>query len=145
MVDDKTYPAATGATKREAKERAAKLVHDVICGSRNTQTPTSSTVPKDDGASPMLSARSAARSFNESSPQSTSTSTSDSIVFAHSSDSSGTQMSSGLSEVGASSRESFSSSPGMQRYPNSSGVGTASPSPSMEEVCTSCPILISVF
>ncbi|XP_060895372.1 interferon-induced, double-stranded RNA-activated protein kinase-like isoform X3 [Labrus mixtus] len=125
VVDDKTYPSATGATKREAKERAAKLAHDEIGSSENTQSPTSSTVPKDDGASPMLSARSAARTLNESSPQSTSGSTSDSIVFAHSSNSSGAQTSSGFSEVGASSR--------MQRYPNISGVGTASPSPSMEE------------
>nr|XP_020516370.1 interferon-induced, double-stranded RNA-activated protein kinase-like isoform X2 [Labrus bergylta] len=135
VVDDKTYPSATGATKREAKERAAKLAHDEICRSENTQTPTSSTVPKDDGASPMLSARSAARTSDESSPQSTSGSTSDSIVFAHSSNSSGAQMSLGFSEVGASSSESYSSSPRMQRYPNSSGVGTASPSPSMEELC----------
>ncbi|XP_065815779.1 interferon-induced, double-stranded RNA-activated protein kinase isoform X4 [Labrus bergylta] len=92
VVDDKTYPSATGATKREAKERAAKLAHDEICPSENTQTPTSSTVPKDDGASPMLSARSAARTSDESSPQSTSGSTSDSIVFAHSSNSSGAQL-----------------------------------------------------
>ncbi|XP_060895369.1 G2/M phase-specific E3 ubiquitin-protein ligase-like isoform X1 [Labrus mixtus] len=37
VVDDKTYPSATGATKREAKERAAKLAHDEIGSSENTQ------------------------------------------------------------------------------------------------------------
>ncbi len=37
MVGDKEYPAATGRTKREAKEEAAKLVYHEICGSKITQ------------------------------------------------------------------------------------------------------------
>ncbi|XP_059215936.1 interferon-induced, double-stranded RNA-activated protein kinase [Centropristis striata] len=38
IVGDKEYPAATGKTKREAKEEAAKLVYHEICGSRTTET-----------------------------------------------------------------------------------------------------------
>ena len=37
MVGDKEYPAATGKTKREAKEEAAKLVYHEICGSKTTE------------------------------------------------------------------------------------------------------------
>lgn len=37
MVGDNEYPAATGETKREAKEEAAKLVYDVICGNKTTE------------------------------------------------------------------------------------------------------------
>lgn len=37
MVGDKEYPAATGTTKREAKEEAAKLVYQEICGSKTTE------------------------------------------------------------------------------------------------------------
>lgn len=37
MVGDKQYPAATGRTKKEAKEEAAKLVYDEICGSKTTE------------------------------------------------------------------------------------------------------------
>nr|XP_046257613.1 interferon-induced, double-stranded RNA-activated protein kinase-like isoform X2 [Scatophagus argus] len=37
VVGDKEYPAATGKTKREAKEEAAKLVHHEICGSKTTE------------------------------------------------------------------------------------------------------------
>lgn len=32
MVGDKEYPAASGKTRREAKEEAAKLVYHDICG-----------------------------------------------------------------------------------------------------------------
>ncbi|KAF1375921.1 hypothetical protein PFLUV_G00225220 [Perca fluviatilis] len=38
VVGDNEYPAAIGGTKREAKEEAAKLVYDVICGSKTTET-----------------------------------------------------------------------------------------------------------
>ncbi|XP_070772108.1 interferon-induced, double-stranded RNA-activated protein kinase-like [Enoplosus armatus] len=38
VVGDQEYPAVTGETKREAKEKAAKLVYDVICGSKTTDT-----------------------------------------------------------------------------------------------------------
>ena len=37
MVGDKEYPAATGKTKKEAKEEAAKLVYHEICGSKTTE------------------------------------------------------------------------------------------------------------
>ncbi|KAM9345453.1 interferon-induced, double-stranded RNA-activated protein kinase [Symphorus nematophorus] len=37
MVGDKEYPAATGRTKKEAKEEAAKLVYHEICGSKTTE------------------------------------------------------------------------------------------------------------
>ncbi|XP_041644951.1 interferon-induced, double-stranded RNA-activated protein kinase-like [Cheilinus undulatus] len=129
MVGDKEYPAASGATKREAKEKAAKIVHDEISGIRNTEMLTTSTVPTD-GASPKLSARSAPR---EKSSQSTTTSSSERVVFKDS-NSSGAQMSSRLSEYGASSRECSSSSPSMQQYNYSSGVFTNSPSTSMDEI-----------
>ncbi|XP_041644950.1 interferon-induced, double-stranded RNA-activated protein kinase-like [Cheilinus undulatus] len=129
VVGDKEYPAASGATKREAKEKAAKIVHDEISGIRNTEMLTTSTVPTG-GASPKLSARSAPR---ESSPQSTTTSSSEWVVFTDS-NSSRAQMSSRLSEYGASSRECSSSSPSMQQYNYSSGVFTNSPSTSMDEI-----------
>ncbi|XP_040905187.1 interferon-induced, double-stranded RNA-activated protein kinase [Toxotes jaculatrix] len=38
VVGDKEYPAAYGKTKKEAKEEAAKLVYDEICGSKTTET-----------------------------------------------------------------------------------------------------------
>ncbi|XP_051285238.1 interferon-induced, double-stranded RNA-activated protein kinase isoform X2 [Dicentrarchus labrax] len=38
VVGDKEYPTATGKTKREAKEEAAKLVYHEICGSKTTET-----------------------------------------------------------------------------------------------------------
>ncbi|XP_041803758.1 interferon-induced, double-stranded RNA-activated protein kinase-like [Chelmon rostratus] len=38
VVGDKEYPAATGKTKREAKEEAAKLVYHEIYGSKTTET-----------------------------------------------------------------------------------------------------------
>ncbi|XP_068581168.1 interferon-induced, double-stranded RNA-activated protein kinase isoform X2 [Cebidichthys violaceus] len=38
VVGDKEYPAATGKTKKEAKEEAAKLVYHEICGSKTTET-----------------------------------------------------------------------------------------------------------
>ncbi|KAG7999985.1 Interferon-induced [Nibea albiflora] len=38
VVGDKEYPAASGKTKREAKEEAAKLVFQEIFGSRTTET-----------------------------------------------------------------------------------------------------------
>uniref|UniRef100_A0A3B4WN76 DRBM domain-containing protein n=1 Tax=Seriola lalandi dorsalis TaxID=1841481 RepID=A0A3B4WN76_SERLL len=37
VVGDKEYPAVSGSTKREAKEEAAKLVYDVIHGSKTTE------------------------------------------------------------------------------------------------------------
>ncbi|XP_070771788.1 interferon-induced, double-stranded RNA-activated protein kinase isoform X2 [Enoplosus armatus] len=38
VVGDKEYPAATGKTKKEAKEEAAKLVYHEICSSKTTET-----------------------------------------------------------------------------------------------------------
>uniref|UniRef100_A0AAQ5Z625 non-specific serine/threonine protein kinase n=1 Tax=Amphiprion ocellaris TaxID=80972 RepID=A0AAQ5Z625_AMPOC len=38
VVGDKEYPTASGKSKREAKEEAAKLVYHEICGSRTTET-----------------------------------------------------------------------------------------------------------
>ncbi|XP_026210622.1 interferon-induced, double-stranded RNA-activated protein kinase-like isoform X2 [Anabas testudineus] len=38
VVDDVQYPVVSGKTKREAKEEAAKLVYDVINGSKTTET-----------------------------------------------------------------------------------------------------------
>ncbi|XP_056250693.1 interferon-induced, double-stranded RNA-activated protein kinase isoform X1 [Seriola aureovittata] len=38
VVGDKEYPAVSGNTRREAKEEAAKLVHDVIHGSKTIET-----------------------------------------------------------------------------------------------------------
>uniref|UniRef100_A0A3Q3VR66 non-specific serine/threonine protein kinase n=1 Tax=Mola mola TaxID=94237 RepID=A0A3Q3VR66_MOLML len=38
VVGDKHYPEATGKTKREAKEEAAKLVYQEICGSTTRET-----------------------------------------------------------------------------------------------------------
>ncbi|XP_075932768.1 interferon-induced, double-stranded RNA-activated protein kinase-like isoform X2 [Anarhichas minor] len=38
VVGDKEYPAATGKTRKEAKEEAAKLVYLEICGSKTTET-----------------------------------------------------------------------------------------------------------
>lgn len=37
MVGGKEYPAVSGKTKREAKEEAARLVYDVINGSKTTE------------------------------------------------------------------------------------------------------------
>lgn len=37
VVGDKEYPAASGRTKKEAKEEAAKLVFQEIYGSRTTE------------------------------------------------------------------------------------------------------------
>lgn len=37
MVGDEEYPEATGKTKREAKEEAAKLVYYEIYGSKTTE------------------------------------------------------------------------------------------------------------
>ncbi|XP_036979849.1 interferon-induced, double-stranded RNA-activated protein kinase-like [Acanthopagrus latus] len=37
-VGDKEYPAASGKTKKDAKEAAAKLVYDTICGNKTTET-----------------------------------------------------------------------------------------------------------
>lgn len=37
MVGDKEYPVAYGNTKREAKEEAAKLAHEEICGSKSAE------------------------------------------------------------------------------------------------------------
>nr|ACJ23858.1 double-stranded RNA-dependent protein kinase [Oplegnathus fasciatus] len=38
VVGGREYPTVTGETKREAKEEAAKLVYDVICGRKTTET-----------------------------------------------------------------------------------------------------------
>ncbi|XP_037637686.1 interferon-induced, double-stranded RNA-activated protein kinase-like isoform X2 [Sebastes umbrosus] len=38
VVGEKEYPAATGKTRKEAKEEAAKLVYHEICGSKTTET-----------------------------------------------------------------------------------------------------------
>uniref|UniRef100_A0A3Q1IK96 non-specific serine/threonine protein kinase n=1 Tax=Anabas testudineus TaxID=64144 RepID=A0A3Q1IK96_ANATE len=38
VVGEKVYPVVSGKTKREAKEEAAKLVYDVINGSKTTET-----------------------------------------------------------------------------------------------------------
>ncbi|XP_068424340.1 interferon-induced, double-stranded RNA-activated protein kinase-like isoform X2 [Clinocottus analis] len=38
IVGDKEYPTATGRTKKDAKEEAAKLVYQEICGSNTTET-----------------------------------------------------------------------------------------------------------
>ncbi|XP_030603714.1 interferon-induced, double-stranded RNA-activated protein kinase-like isoform X2 [Archocentrus centrarchus] len=38
IVGDKEYPAASGKTRREAKEEAAKLVYHEICGSKSSET-----------------------------------------------------------------------------------------------------------
>uniref|UniRef100_UPI0037E8143E interferon-induced, double-stranded RNA-activated protein kinase-like n=1 Tax=Semicossyphus pulcher TaxID=241346 RepID=UPI0037E8143E len=86
VVGGKEYPAAIGETKREAKEEAAKLVHHEIFGRNTSQTPVRSSVYQG-GASPVLSARSATLESSESS-----SSTSDSVVFADSSNSSGAQL-----------------------------------------------------
>ena len=37
MVGDKEYPEVSGKTKRDAKEAAAKLVYDIICGGDSTE------------------------------------------------------------------------------------------------------------
>lgn len=37
MVGDKEYPAVSGKTKKDAKEAAARLVYDMICGSKTTE------------------------------------------------------------------------------------------------------------
>ncbi|CAJ1067694.1 uncharacterized protein LOC104918202 [Xyrichtys novacula] len=38
VVGDKEYPVATGRNRKEAKEEAAKLVYNEICGSQTTET-----------------------------------------------------------------------------------------------------------
>ncbi|XP_041646000.1 interferon-induced, double-stranded RNA-activated protein kinase isoform X2 [Cheilinus undulatus] len=38
VVGGKTYPVATGKTKKDAKEEAAKLAYHKICGSKTTET-----------------------------------------------------------------------------------------------------------
>uniref|UniRef100_A0AAQ5YYQ0 non-specific serine/threonine protein kinase n=1 Tax=Amphiprion ocellaris TaxID=80972 RepID=A0AAQ5YYQ0_AMPOC len=43
VVGDKEYPTASGKSKREAKEEAAKLVYHEICGSRTTEEKDSNT------------------------------------------------------------------------------------------------------
>ncbi|XP_034537516.1 interferon-induced, double-stranded RNA-activated protein kinase-like isoform X2 [Notolabrus celidotus] len=122
-VGDEEYPAATGKKKKEAKEKAAKLVYDAI----NSPTSARSTV-SGNGASPGLSAR--------MSHQSSSSSTSDSVVFRDSSNSSGnwSLATSSSSSGGASSRESFSSSSSMQRNSDNLGIFTNSFNSSMDEV-----------
>ncbi|XP_068581177.1 interferon-induced, double-stranded RNA-activated protein kinase-like [Cebidichthys violaceus] len=45
VVGDKEYPAATGKTKKEAKEEAAKLVYHEIQGSKTTETAIESNNP----------------------------------------------------------------------------------------------------
>ncbi|XP_073338509.1 uncharacterized protein [Pagrus major] len=73
MVGNKEYPAVTGKTKKDAKEEAAKLVYDMICGS--TETPVRSTVSEDDAPSMMSISLASLES-----PQSMSMSKSSSIV-----------------------------------------------------------------
>ncbi|XP_029031642.1 interferon-induced, double-stranded RNA-activated protein kinase-like [Betta splendens] len=38
VAGDKEYPDATGKTRKEAKEEAAKLVYEMICGDRTTES-----------------------------------------------------------------------------------------------------------
>ncbi|XP_029376886.1 interferon-induced, double-stranded RNA-activated protein kinase [Echeneis naucrates] len=38
VIGDKEYPAGYGKTKKEAKEEAARLVYNEICGSKSTET-----------------------------------------------------------------------------------------------------------
>uniref|UniRef100_A0A8C3GAY0 non-specific serine/threonine protein kinase n=1 Tax=Cyclopterus lumpus TaxID=8103 RepID=A0A8C3GAY0_CYCLU len=52
VVGDKEYPAATGRTKKDAKEEAAKLVYHEICGGNTTET----RVEKSSGTSSTFSA-----------------------------------------------------------------------------------------
>ncbi|XP_029306063.1 uncharacterized protein LOC115020250 [Cottoperca gobio] len=51
VVGDKEYPAASGKTKKEAKEEAAKLAYHDICGSKTTEV----SLLSDDGAPASLS------------------------------------------------------------------------------------------
>ncbi|XP_030603718.1 interferon-induced, double-stranded RNA-activated protein kinase isoform X2 [Archocentrus centrarchus] len=80
IVGDKEYPAASGKTRREAKEEAAKLVYHEICGNKSSEANFRSA---DDGAKPFTPPRTPDSGHPKS--ISTAPSKSDSVVFVKSS------------------------------------------------------------
>ncbi|XP_051285081.1 uncharacterized protein LOC127379479 [Dicentrarchus labrax] len=133
VINNKDYPVGEGQSIKEAKQNAARLAWSALQEQSDWDSKVSfrSTV-SEDGAPPVLSARSPTLESHESSSQSMSASTGSSIIFADTSNPSQAQMSfrSTASEDDAQSRESHSLS---QSAPTSSGVFTDSSNSSSDQ------------
>lgn len=84
IVGDKEYPTATGRTKKEAKEEAAKLAYHEICGSKTTEASLCSAA-SDDGALARVSTPPSPPEFLNPKPKTLPKTSTDSAVFSDSS------------------------------------------------------------
>ncbi|KAF3842292.1 hypothetical protein F7725_024243, partial [Dissostichus mawsoni] len=82
IVGNKEYPTATGRTKKEAKEEAAKLAYHEICGSKTTEASFCSAA-SDDGALARVSTPPSPPEFLNPKPKSLPKTSTDSAVFSN--------------------------------------------------------------